>query len=125
MTTVLISVNTPDERDKLIDRIYTNLTTEPSTTFTVRKPQINKLEIYHNIDNGNNVLIRVYLVVILPIILNLSPLDSVSGEVEFKLEETINKLQALTRKLQSLNGRRKVKESNNGETLRRLVESLC
>lgn len=124
-TTILISVNSTYERDKLIKRIYTNLTTEPDTTFTVQKDQVNRIKVFHNVGPNTRVLIRTYLVLVIPVIMDLEPLNSIYGTVDFHLDETINYLTALTKKLQALQGKRIVKGKSNDATFRQLVESLC
>lgn len=112
--TILITVSSILERDKLIQRIYTNLTKEPSTTFTIIKSQVNKVQVFHNVGPQVRALIRTYLVLVVPVLIDLNPLRSVLGIVDFHLEETITQLENLTSKLRSMQGRRIVKGNTNG-----------
>jgi len=122
--TILLTVSSIPARDKLIKQLYTNITKEPSTVFTVLKDQVNRIRIYHNAQ-FTKVLIRTYLVIVLPVLIDLNPLRQISGHVDFHLEETIQELETLTTKLRSLQGRRFVKENQSGKTLQQLVECLC
>ena len=125
-TTILVSVSNIYERDKLIKRIYTNLTTEPDTRFTVQQDQINRIKVFHNAKPGICILIRTYLILVIPVNIDLSILDSVSGTVDFHLEETINDLVLLTKKLQALQGKRFVRVSNNVKNFeKQLAGCLC
>ena len=102
--TIFVSVSNPFERDRLVKRIYKNLTTEPDTRFLVVQDQCNRIKVFHNGDEGVRVLLRTYLVVIIPIIMDLNPVYSTYGDVDFHLEETIKRLQSLTSNLQALQG---------------------
>jgi hypothetical protein len=122
--TIVISVASVTERDNFVRRIRTNLKKEPSDTFLVLQDQANRIRIYHRVSPGVKVLIRTYLIVIIPIIMNLEPITSLYGNLDFRLDETIRHLTNLTQKLQALQGRRIVKGDINGETFRELVNSL-
>lgn len=122
--TILVTVPSIIERDKLIKRIYTNLTTEPDVTFTIVQDQVNRIKVFHNVAPDIRVLIRTYLVLVLPVLVDLSPLNSIFGTVDFHLEETIKQLTVLTKKLQSMQGRRVVRGSVDADNFRRLVDSL-
>jgi hypothetical protein len=121
--TILVSVSSVYARDQLIKKIYTNLTKEPSTTFTVQQDQVNRIKVFYNAGPRVRVLIRTYLVLIIPVLIDFNPLHSIYGDIEFHLDETIEYLQKLTAKLQALQGRRIVK-GNNIETFGKLVDSL-
>ena len=123
-TTILVTVTKLTDRDKLIKRILTNLTKEPSTQFTIQQDQVNRIRIYHEISATQRVLVRTYLVIVLPIFLNLEPIENVTGTVDLHLEETIQELENLTAKLRSMQGRRYVKEKY-GPSLEKLVGELC
>lgn len=123
--TILVSVSNTFERDQLIKRIYTNLTTEPTDTFTIQQDQVNRIKVFHNTGPQTRVLIRTYLVLIIPVLVDLNPLHSIYGTVDFHLDETINRLTSLTKQLQALQGRRIVKGKVNEQTVRQLAKSLC
>ena len=122
---IIISVGTPAGRDQVIKRIYTNLTKEPQTDFIVQQDQVNSIKIFHKVSPGVRVLIRTYVVVIIPVLVDLSILDSFYGKLTFELDETIDQLSRLVGKLQSLKGQRIIKGQKNGETSRQLAEALC
>ena len=122
--TVVITVSTIAARSQLIKRIYTNATKEPPVQFTVVQDQVNRIRIFHNVGPGIKVLILTYLVIVIPIIIDLKSLNDIYGLVDFHLNETISDLQALITKLTALQGQRIVKGNDDGETLRQLVDSL-
>ncbi len=122
---VVVSVSTVSERDKLIKQIYTNLTKEPDTRFTVLKDQVNRVQVFHNVGINLRVLIRTYLVVIIPVLVDLSPVTSIIGDLHFHLDETIKDLTALINRLQTLQGHHIIKGSTNAETIRQLARGLC
>jgi hypothetical protein len=122
--TIVISVATVTERDNFVKRIYTNLKKEPSDTFLILQDQASRIQIYHRVSPGIKVLIRTYLIVILPLIMNLEPITSLYGNLDFRLDETIRHLTNITQKLQALQGRRIVKGDTNGQTFEQLVNSL-
>ena len=122
---IVISVSSINERDKMVKRIYTSLTKEPNIQFTILQDQINRVRILHNVREGVKIPIRTYLVVVIPIIMDLSPLHNIFGSVEFDLEHTIDHLTKLLHRLQSMNGHKVIKGVNNNEqTLRQLASSL-
>jgi hypothetical protein len=124
-TTIVVTVTSIYERDKLIKTIYTNLTKEPSTTFIVQQDQVNRIKIFHNIGKGVRVLIRTYLVLVIPVIIDLSQLNSIYGIVDFKLDATIKHLLSFVTKLQALQGRKIIKGNTNVKELEQLVKQLC
>lgn len=106
---IVMSVSTLNERDKIIRRIYDNLTKEPNLQFTIVQDQVNRIKIFHNTPDGTKILIRTYLVICLPIIIDLTPLYELYGSIDFNLDETINHLTKIIHKLQSMQGKRVVK----------------
>jgi hypothetical protein len=123
--TVVISVSSITDRDKMIKQIYTNLTSNKDRSLTIQQDQVNRIKVFHNVSKDDRVLVRTYLVIVIPITINLDILKCATGTVEFKLNETIESLHLLIAKLQSLNGRRVIKENKlNESTLTKLVGSL-
>jgi len=122
--TEVISVNTIAERNTLIKTIYTNLTKEPSVDFKIIQDQINRVRVFHRAGSGINILIKTYLVIIIPVIVDLCPLNDAYGVVTYKLEYTIKCLQTLIEKLQSMQGRKIMKGNDDGKTLEQLVGIL-
>jgi len=122
--TIVVSVSNIAEREQLMKRIYTNLTKEPDLHFSVVQDQFNRIKLFHNAENGVRVLLRTYLILIIPVLVDLGPLHSIYGTIDFHLEETIKHLQSLTANLQALQGRRIVKGSKNEQTLKQLDQCL-
>jgi len=107
--TIVITVASIAKRDSLIKAIYTNLTKEPSTQFTIHQDKVNRIKVFHNVGKGIKVHIKTYLVIVIPVTIDLKPLDSVYGLVDFHLEVTIKELNKLIKKLTSMQGQRVVK----------------
>lgn len=122
--TVIVTVSSISDRDRIIKNLYTNLTKEPQTTFTIQQDQVNRIKIFHNVGRDNRVLIKTYLVIVIPILIDLKPITSAQGVVDFKLDETIESLQKLINKLQGLQGRHIMKGSSNAATFAKLVDCL-
>ena len=123
--TVVLSVSSITDRDKMIKQIYTNLTSNKDRSITIQQDQLNRIKVFHNVSRDNKVLIRTYLVIVIPITINLNILKCATGTVDFHLNETIESLNLLIKKLQSLQGRRVVKENIlNESTLKQLDRLL-
>jgi len=122
---IVITVSSIIERDKLIKTIYTNLTTEPPVEFIIIQDQINRIKVFHKVSREVKVLIRTYLVIVLPVIMNLKLLDSIYGQIDFRLDNTINQLYSLIDKLKALQGQKLVKGNiTNDSELEQLARIL-
>lgn len=121
---IVVTVSTIMQRDKLIRQIYKQLTLEPSSTFIIQQDQVNRIKVFHNIGNGVKVLVRTYLVIIIPILIDLSPLNAVYGNVDFYLDETIGQLTKLIDKLQLLKGHKVIKGNKNGKSLEQQLAGM-
>ena len=121
---VVITVSSVMRRDKLIRQIYKQLTLEPSTVFTIQQDRINRIKVFHNVGDGVKVLVRTYLVIIIPVLVDLSPLDSLYGSVDFYLDETIGQLTKLVNKLQLLKGHKVIKGNRNAKSLEQQLAGL-
>lgn len=121
---VVVSVKNIKARDEMVKNIYDRLSLDRSLSLVVIKDQVNRVRVYHRTANSR-ILIRTYLVVVLPIMVDLSQLDHLYGTVYYNLDETIDILRGHISKLESLN-KRKVKKGNSNEqqTLGQLVRSL-
>ena len=114
---VVITVSTIHNRDKLIRQIYKQLTCEPTSAFTIQQDQVNRIKVFHNAKDGIKILIRTYLVIVIPILVDLSPLSSLYGNIDFYLDETIGQLTKTIDKLQALKGHKVIKGNNNVKSL--------
>lgn len=123
---IVVSVSTIPERDQLVNQIYESLTTDIGIDcrFSIAKDAVNRVKIFHNVTSGVRVLIRTYIVLVIPIIIDLAPLSNLSGLIDFHLDETINQLMGVISKLQSLQGLHTIKGNSNGTTFEQLVNSL-
>ena len=125
---IVFSVSTIAERDLLIKNLYFQLTNETENEFIVQKDRINRIRVFYK-DKKLPViplnLVCDYIVIILPISVNLAPLDSLTGHVDCRLDLTINKLEELIDKLKSMQGRRVIKENTDVETFSQLVRCLA
>lgn len=122
--TVVISVPSVGDRDRVIRDIYTNLTSDLDIQFSVVQDQVNRIKLFHNVGKGIKIPIRTYIVVVIPIIVDLSPLRNLYGYIDFHLDETIEHLQNLIGTLRSMQGHKIVKGNGNGETLSDLLGAL-
>ena len=121
---VVVTVSSVVKRDKLIKQIYKQLTLEPSTVFTIQQDRVNRIKVFHNIGDGVKVLVRTYLVIVIPILIDLSPLDSIYGNVDFCLDETIGQLTKLLSKLQLLKGHKVIKGNRNVRSLEQQLAGI-
>lgn len=120
---VVISVNTIPERNLMIKELYETLSLNSTKQYTIQKDRVNRIKVFHN-KGSLRILIQTYLVIILPVILDFSPLESVYGTVDFRLENTIDRLIKLTHKLQSIQGKRVVKGKVGAEKLKNALTGL-
>ena len=124
--TIVYTVTNTYWRDRVINQLYTAITDNPDTTYTVEKEKPAKIKVYHNVSQDHKILIRTYLVVIVPIQVDISVLKTIcSGKVRFNLEETIAELKRNIRELEDLETVQFINGDNDGKTLRSLAESLC
>jgi len=124
--TLIYSTSNTMQRDALIKQIYNSIIANPDLSFTVEQDQINRIRVYHNVNRATKILIRTYLVVIIPVCVDESPLIEVCfGQVHFDLQETIDELNRHITILKSIQKLHMLEGNDNGETLRSLVKSLC
>jgi hypothetical protein len=120
---IIVSVNTVQERDAAIKKLYKSLQKQATNRFTIQQDQVNRIKVFHN--KGNmRVLITTYLVIVLPIIIDLSPLDTLTGTVDFRLDETIIKLETLAHHLRSLQGKRVVQRNSGTKDLAKALLTI-
>jgi len=120
---VVVSVNTVHERDIAIKKLYKSLQKQASTKFTIQQDQLNRIKVFHN-KGSMRVLITTYLVIVLPVIMDLSPLETLTGTVDFRLDETIIKLENLAQHLRSLQGKRIVQKHSGTKDLAKALLNI-
>jgi len=118
--TILTSVNTIPERDKVIKELYASLTKNKDKRFTIQQDRVNRIKIFHN-KGSLRILVNTYLVVVIPVIVDLSPLERIEGTVDFQLDNTIDKLVKLTGRLCTLQGKKVIKGTAGAEALRKAL----
>lgn len=123
MNAIVISVNSLPERDIKIKELYKSLTRNPNKNFLILQDRVNRIKIFHN-KGGLKILLQMYIVVILPVLLDFSPLDSIFGTVDFRLDNTIERLELLTRKLKSIQGKRTVNGKVGAQKLKNALTNL-
>ena len=123
MNAIVISVNSLPERDIAVRELYKSLTRNPNKNFVILQDRVNRIKIFHN-KSGLRILLQMYIVVILPVLLDFSPLDSIYGTVDFRLDNTIEKLERLTRKLKSIQGKRVIKGKVGAQKLKSALNNL-
>ena len=120
---IIISVNSIKERDKIVKKLYTSLSKSAGAKFTIQKDRINRIKIYHNKKN-TQILVSTYIVIILPVLLDLSPIESITGTAEFRLDETIVRLETLARKLRGLQGKKVIRKKAGTKELNNALINL-
>jgi hypothetical protein len=118
--TILTSVNTIPERDKTIKELYASLTAKKDKRFTIQQDRVNRIKIFHN-KGSLRILVSTYLVIVLPVLIDFSPLDQIEGTVDFQLDNTIDRLVKLTGKLYALQGKKFIKGTAGAEALRKAL----
>ena len=79
---------------------------------------------FHNVGDGIKILIRTYLIIVIPIIVDLKPLTELHGTIDFRLENTIERLQSIVTKLQHLHSRRVIQGNSNERASQQLSNIL-
>lgn len=120
---IIISVSSISQRDAMINNLINKVDSDPTDNLIVEKDQ-NKVKVYHRVDTGVRVLIRVYVVVVIPVQVNLQPLTGFSGKINFCLDETIDALTKILKQLKAINGYKEIKASGADRTLQQLMDIL-
>jgi len=123
LRTIVITASSLGERDIVVRQIYTNLIKEPNLNLVVEKKQA-KVNVYH-IENETQILVQTYIVTVIPVVVNISSLDEIEGDISFHLAATIETLQKHIDKLKSLQDRRIKKGFYNEQTFEQLARCLC
>lgn len=121
--TIIITTPTLQAKHTTLSTIYSNLTTEPSITYSITKDS-STIKIFHTVSPDLKVLIRTYIVLVLPVQIDLTSLSSFTGNLTFHLDETILAVEKILLNLQSLQGHRQINGAGNVETLTRLAKSI-
>ena len=113
---IVISVNSVQERDSAVKKIYTSLIKQSKTKFIIQQDQVNRIKIFHT-KGSMRILVTTYIVIILPVLLDLSPIQAITGTVDFHLDETIIRLETLARQLRQMNGKHSVQKKSGTKDL--------
>lgn len=120
---VIISVNTVPERDQMIKDLYRELTSNKDKNYLIQQDRINRIKIFH-IKGSLRILINTYVVIVLPVLLDLSSLENLHGTVDFRMDATIDTLLKLTHKLQTIQGKRIIKNKIGADGLKKALGSI-
>lgn len=125
--TTIISVSNIAERDITINTVCKRLLADPIAPITISRIGNNKIKVYHK-TKDTIVPIGTYIVVIIPIAIDYESVLNQPGDTYYFLDNTINDLLNIVKKLQSLNRRKLTKGDNDAgtrETIRQLDRILC
>ena len=124
---VVTSVSTVAQRDAKITAIHNKLLelNNLSEDVSIVKEGVNKINVYHKVKAGARILLRTYLVVMIPVQVNLSAIEGMYGTIYFDLNDTIELLQKALSKLRALEGQRTIKTPiSTKESLKQILDSL-
>lgn len=122
--TTIITTTTIQAKHQTLSTIYSNLTIEPTTIYSITRDS-NTIKIFHNISPDLKVLIRTYIVLVLPIQIDLSSLNSFTGNLTFHLDDTILAVEKILFNLQSLQGHRQINGANSNAVFTAIKNSLA
>lgn len=123
MERIIIPVTTVQEQKQVMNNIYSQLTIEPSCGFRIRR-KVNTITVLHISAPDIYTSVREYLVVVIPMLINLSPLRGLSGK--FHTEYLQNRLDAISHEITALQKIQVGQEGADGidKITGRLAESL-
>ncbi len=112
----IIAVSSILKREQLVNKIYENLIAKnhDAKHIIILKDRINRIKILHDAGNGIQVELKTILFLVLPIMVNLAPLDNFEGELYYDLDDMIKTLEELVSELKSKSGRQIVRRAANG-----------
>jgi hypothetical protein len=120
----IYAVSTIGKRDFLVKRIRDNLMSRITPPLKVVQPQINKLQVLHYASEGVWIVVKTYLVIVTPLIVDTVPLqEAMVGNCTFHVGGLIKELEEKIKELRLLSGHHTIEESKN-ETFIGLVNSL-
>lgn len=121
----IIAVSTIHKREQLIQKILDNLIAKNTDAahILIVKDRQNRIRVMHNAGNGVVVPIKTILFVVVPIMVNIEPLDNFEGDLFFDLDDLIITLRELCSQLENKSGKQIVRRSNNAED-KRLVTDI-
>jgi len=120
----IICVSTIHKREQLIQKILDNLIAKntDATHILIIKDRPNRIRVLHNAGNGITVSIKTILFVVIPIMINIEPLESFEGDLFFDLDDLIISLRNIIAQLESKSGKQIVRRSANAEDQRLVTD---
>lgn len=121
----IIAVSSILKREQLVNKIYENLVAKnhDAKHILILKDRINRIKILHDAGNGVQIEIKSILFLVLPIMVNLAPLDNFEGDLFFDLDDLIVTLEDVIARLRSKSGKHLVRRTYNAEA-KRLVTDI-
>ncbi len=112
MTTYVYITTSYQKKRKLVSEIKEMLAINTSHSDLLEYQETNgSIELLQNIPGGQ-ICVRKYIVLIIPSVLNLEPLDDLSGDLVINCEDLILDLEGTLRKLKTLNNTSLVRTGN-------------
>lgn len=126
--TVIVSVSTKAERDKVISNIFNQYDCMWSDYYDAEIKNRNTISIFYResrfVPDHLRKRVITYIIVIISVSVNIGILQGFSKATEFRLESTIDRLKELLSKLESLQNGKRIREIPNGSTFRELAGCL-
>lgn len=102
---IVITVSSSARRDNLVKELMRRLLADNVNNLLIENDRVDRIKVYHRINSEVKVLVRIYLIVIIPTSINLAPLRGLGGKVEYRLDNTINELKDTITILSQMNGK--------------------
>lgn len=113
-----------DKRKRIIQDIREKLTKAipPDGSIKMAQSQVNKIDLYHKVNSENFVIFRSYIVIVIPVIVNLNALNELYGDLFFDCSGLINELYGTIKRLRGIEGKT-IRRLNNAK-FKGLAEGL-
>lgn len=124
---IVVSTNTTSQRDSTTQLIYNRLVELNKLVDNIKivKEGVGKIKVFHTAGNNTPILIRTYLIVVIPVIVNMTAIESIYGNVYFDFNNSIEQLESALKKLRAIEGHRKIKSPlSTKDDLEQILNSL-
>jgi len=124
---IVVSTNTTSQRDSTTQLIYNRLVELNKLVDNIKivKEGVGKIKVFHTAGNNTPILIRTYLIVVIPVIINMTAIESIYGNVYFDFNNSIEQLESALKKLRAIEGHRKIKSPlSTKDDLEQILNSL-
>lgn len=124
---IVVSTSTAGQRDATTQSIYNRLIelNKLVDNIIIAKEGIGKVKVFHKIEGHAPILIRTYLVVVIPVIVNMTAIEGLYGNIYFNLQDSIDQLESALEKLRAIEGHKKIKSPiSTKDDLEQILNSL-